>query len=180
MFSENTEELAQNKLVLLYLIKTSPNNLSNTEITEFVLDKNYMNYFLIQQYLSELINSRLIQIAHGDLGESYEILEKGEVALRYFEDRIPEKIKEEVFKEFQELERKEKLGSQVVFDSYPKENNLYVVNLKLVENEETLFSLYLDVATKQQADLIGKVWRKNPDFIYQNIIDLLTSEKEIP
>lgn len=96
MFSENTEELAQNKLLLLYLIKASPMKLSNAEITEFVLDKNYMNYFLIQQYLSELTESQLIQLVLEDSKEVYEILEKGELALEYFEDRISNKVKEEI------------------------------------------------------------------------------------
>ena len=44
MFTENTEELAQNKLLLLFIInKSKP--LTNEEITEFILENNYMNYF---------------------------------------------------------------------------------------------------------------------------------------
>ena len=62
MFIENTEELAQNKLLLLYLIKSAATVFTNTEITEFVLEKNYMNFFLVQQYLSELVESNFIEI----------------------------------------------------------------------------------------------------------------------
>lgn len=180
MLSENTEELAQNKLLLLYIIKKSSTNLSNLEITEFVLEKNYMNYFLIKQYLRELVDSELIEIEIVDSEETYKILDKGEIALSYFEERIPNNIKEEVSQKFNEIKVQKKIQTQVVFDLFEKENNLYVVNLKLVENEETLFSLYLDVATKKQAELIGEKWKKNPEYIYQNIINLITEEKNTP
>ena len=180
MFNENTEELAQNKLLLLYLIKTSSTNLTNTEITEFVLEKNYMNYFLIQQYLSELFESKLIQIINEDSKETYTILEKGEIALSYFKERISNKIKEEISQEFNKIENQRKIDAEVIFNSFEKENNLYVVNLKLLENEGSLVSLYLDVATKKQVDLIGDRWKENPEFIYKNIISLLTEEKKNP
>ena len=61
MFNDNTEELAQNKLILLYIIDKSQSSLSNSQITEIVLEDNYMNYFLIQQFLSELVKSKFIE-----------------------------------------------------------------------------------------------------------------------
>ena len=83
-------------------------------------------------------------------------------------------------KEFNRIEKKNKIETQVVADYFEKENNQYVVNLKLMENEDTLFSLYLDVATKKQVDLICNRWKENPEFIYQNIINILTNERTTP
>lgn len=180
MFIENTEELAQNKLLLLYLIKSSSFAFTNNEITEFVLEKNYMNFFLVQQYLSELVGSKFIEIVNKDSKEVYTILEKGEIALSYFEDRISPKIKEELNKEFNKIEKKNKIETQVIADYFEKKNTQYVVNLKLIENEETLFSIYLDVSTKKHAESICNRWKENPDFIYQNIINILTNEKTTP
>lgn len=180
MFVENTEELAQNKLLILYLIKTSKTPFSNSQITEFMLEKNYMNYFLVQQYLSELINSNFIEVLNQDSEEVYSIVKKGEVALSYFEERIPDSIKTELNNKFVEIEEDEKIETQIMTEYYEKENGQFVVNLKLVENEETLFSIYLDVATKKQANLICDRWKNNTEYIYQNIINLLTDEKTTP
>lgn len=180
MFIENTEELAQSKLLLLYLIKFSASAFTNSEITEFVLEKNYMNYFLVQQYLSELVESKFIEMIKEDSKEVYFILEKGQIALSYFEERIPHKIKQELNDEFNEVKKKAKVETQVVSEFFEKENNQFVVNLKLVENDETLFSLYVDVATKKQVDLICDRWKENTESIYQNIINLLTDEKTTP
>ena len=176
MYLGNTEELAQNKLLLLYIIKFSNRTFTNNELTEFVLERNYMNYFFIQQYLSELVDSHFIEKTNTDSKEVYKLLEKGEIALSYFEDRIPNSIKEELEIDFKRFKNKNKKETQVVSDYYSKENNQYVVNLKLVENEEVLFSLYLDVATKEQAELICERWSNNTEYIYKNIINILTED----
>ena len=81
MFTENTEELAQNKLLLLYIIKLSPTKFTKDRITEFVLEKNYMNYFLIQQYLTELTDSNFIEYIEEDSTKIYSLLKKGVNAL---------------------------------------------------------------------------------------------------
>lgn len=180
MFIENTEELAQNKLLLLYVIKISKTPFDNNRITEFMLEKNYMNYFLVQQYLSELISSNFIEVISQNSEEIYSIVEKGEVALSYFEERIPDKVKTELNNQFIKVEKEEKIETEIITEYYEKENNQFVVNLKLVENEETLFSVYLDVATKKQADLICARWKENTEYIYQNIVNLLTDEKTTP
>lgn len=176
MFIENTEELAQNKLLLLYIIKLSPNKYTKNEITEFVLGKNYMNYFLIQQYLTELTNANFIESIKDDSTETYNLLEKGENTLSFFEDRISQDIKNELQLLFDKDKKEKVIETQIVCDSYAKENNQYVVNLKLVEKEETLFSLYLDVANEKQANLICENWKRKPDLIYQNIINILIKE----
>lgn len=180
MSVENTEELAQNKLLLLYIINTATSKFNNNQITEFVLNKDYMNYFLVQQYLSELIHANFIEIIHDDQDQIYSIQEKGKAALSYFEERIPDKIKLELNEEYNKIEKKKEIEKEIVTEYYEKENNQFVINLKLVENEETLFSLYLDVATKDQAELICNRWKNDTEHIYQNIINILTNEKITP
>ena len=176
MFIENTEELAQNKLILLYIMKLSPNKFTKNEITEFILDKDYMNYFLIQQYLSELTSDNFVEYIKKDTTEVYNILKKGINTLTYFEDRISEEIKNELKLLFEKYEKEKIIESEIVCDYYAKENNQYVVSLKLVENEETLFSIYLDVANNKQAKLICENWKREPELIYQNIINVLTQQ----
>ena len=140
------------------------------------IGKNDMNYFLIQQYLSELTNSNFIEYLNEDSKEKYSILKKGINTLCFFEDRIPDEIKNELKLTFDMGAKEKIMEKQIVCDSYPKENNQYVVNLKLVENEETLFSIYLDVANEKQANLICKNWKSKPEHIYQSIINVLIEE----
>ena len=177
MFMENTEELAQNKLLLLYIIDKFENSLTNEEITEFVLEKNFMNYFLIQQYLSELVNSDFIEYINKEDKKVYLLLNKGKITLSYFEDRISTKVKKEISDKFAEIKEDEKIATQVTGEYFEKNENEYVVNLKLIENTETLFSLYLNVATVKQAQTICTTWKNNTEYIYKNILNMLADDK---
>lgn len=176
MIPNSSEDIARNKLVLLYIIKNSPNEYNNTTLTEFLLEKTYMNYFLIQQYLSELIEKGLLELTN-DEDKFYVILPKGEETLKYFHHKIPESIKAELSDDFNLQLDANIIGTQIVADYYPKEkDDQYTVNLKLVENEDILFSLYLDVGSESQAKFISEKWKNNPQSIYQNIINLFIEE----
>jgi DNA-binding PadR family transcriptional regulator len=177
MFIENTEDLAQNKLLLLYIIDKSEKPLTNEEITEFVLEKNYMNYFLIQQYLSELINSSFIEHITKEDKNVYHILDKGKATLSYFEDRIPNKTKEEITNKFIQIKKDEKKATQVLSEFFKKDDNQFMVKLKLVENDETLFSIYINVPTIKQAEKICYTWKNNTEYIYKNVLNMLVDEK---
>lgn len=173
MFIENTEELAQNKLLLLYIIDKSEVPLTNGQITEFVLENNYMNYFLIQQFLGELVSSKFIEYSRSDNKEIYTLLKKGKITLDYFIDRIPEEIKKDIDTNFEIKKEEIKRETQVIGDYFKKNENEYIVNLKLVENNNTLFSLYLNVVSSEQAKTICDNWKLNPDSVYQQILSTL-------
>ena len=57
------EALTQYKLLVLYMLDHVDFPLTNTQISNFVLDKEYTTYFTIQQTISELISSELIRTA---------------------------------------------------------------------------------------------------------------------
>lgn len=171
MFIENTEELAQNKLLLLYLIDKSDYELTKNKIVDFILENDYMNYFLIQQYLSELLSSEFIKI--NEENDIYSITNLGSTTLSYFTDRLPDKFKEHVNTIFVKSNEKVKLETEVLSEFYQKENNQYVVNLKLVESDDILFSIYLDVPDKEEAERISNMWENNTENIYKNILSIL-------
>ena len=181
MFVENTEELAQSKLLLLFIIDKSITPLTNEELTEFILEKNYMNYFLTQQYLSELVETNFIEYCECEKENKkvYKILDKGKTTLYYFEDRLPISIKNEISIKFKQTKAEEKLASEIIGDYFKKDNGQYVVNLKLIENTETLFSLYLNVSTEKQAQKFCEIWRTNTEYIYINIFNMLAGENII-
>ena len=46
---ENSLELAENKLLMLYILKSIKDPISNAQFTEIILENNFMNYFIFQQ-----------------------------------------------------------------------------------------------------------------------------------
>ncbi len=172
MFSNNTEELAQNKLILLYTIEHSPHSFDKNDLSEYILQKDYLNFFLIKQYLDELIEGNLVELKTDQGIEKYLILEKGTLALEYFDSKIPENVKSDLEKDFEKFSSIEKKESQVIAEYFLKEGNEYMVNLKLVENEETLFSIYMSVPSLEQAKNICHKWKNDTDSLYKNMINL--------
>lgn len=172
MFPNNTEELAQNKLILLYIIKHSLDFFDKNELSEYVLEKDYLNFFLIKQYLSELVSGELIELIDDEGKEKYIILDKGTLALEYFDSKIPQDIKNELEEDFKAFSYIEKKATQVLADYFLTENEEYMVNLKLVENEDTLFSIYINAPSLEQAENICYKWKNNTQKIYKTIINM--------
>ena len=176
MFYENMKDLAEHKLILLYILDKIDIPMNNSEITQFVLENNYMNYFLIQQYLSELIESKFIKIIIVNGKECYRVSKLGKDTLNYFINRIPNSLKKKIDNKYKK--RKEDLikESQITATYFKKDESQYIVNLKVIENNITLFNLSLNVVSNKQAKKICENWKRKPDFIYERIIDLLINE----
>ena len=88
-----SEPLTLYKLIILYMLEKVDFPLTNAQISGFVLDKGYTNYFHLQQAISELIDSKLIQDKTVRNTSYYEITERGQKTLSYFEDQISDGIK---------------------------------------------------------------------------------------
>ncbi|WP_425448154.1 DUF4364 family protein [Dethiothermospora halolimnae] len=176
MIFENTKELAEHKLLLLYIIDQIDIPMNNTEITQFVLENNYMNYFIVQQYLSELVNSNFIELANKDGKEFYRVSNLGKETLNYFINRIPDRIKTEIDKRYKKKRKELIKESQIVANYFKKNDSEFIVNLKVVEKDITLFNLSLNVVSNKQAKLICDNWKKDPQRIYEKIFHLFTSD----
>ncbi|SCG82612.1 hypothetical protein DW1_1013 [Proteiniborus sp. DW1] len=176
MFIDNSKELAQNKLLILYILDNADIPMNNSEITQFLLENNYMNYFLAQQFISELVSSKFIEFSIKDGQEYYHLSNAGKDTLSFFNDRIPQTLKEEVIKRFQKKKEEMVKESQIIGNYYKKSESEYIVNLKVIEKDINLFSMSLNVVSNKQAKMICNNWKKNPHEIYKQIFDLLIDE----
>ncbi|MTI49552.1 DUF4364 family protein [Sporosalibacterium faouarense] len=176
MFLEDTNELAQHKLLLLYLLNKIDIPMNNAEITQFVLEHNYMNYFLTQQYLSELVDANFIHVITVKNKKCYKLTDIGKETLEYFNNRIPKKLKKEIDEKYEKKKQTLIKEAQIIGNYYKKNDSQYIVSLKVIENEITLFDLSLNVVSNKQAKLICENWKKSPDKIYKKFMDYLTDE----
>ena len=55
------EALTQYKLIILYMLDNVDFPLTNTQISDFILEKEYTTYFTLQQAINELISAELIR-----------------------------------------------------------------------------------------------------------------------
>lgn len=151
---DSTLELAENKLLLLYIIKSIKYPISNTQLTDIVLENSFINYFMLQQYVSELISSEFLEYKTQDDDKEIIVLtEKGDKVLFFFKDRIsPNKLKlidEYVRKHVEKIKKELSISA----DYTVGEDSSFIVNLKAIENNTILIDLNVSVPSKLKQKL---------------------------
>ena len=82
------ETLTLYKLILLYILNKTEFPLTNSQLSEFILDKGYTTYFRIQQALSELLEANFISAEHIRNSSYYSITPSGRETLEFFGDKV--------------------------------------------------------------------------------------------
>lgn len=164
-------ELAENKLLLLYIFCKINMPISNSHITQIVLENNLINYFSLQQFLSELIESGLISDIKKDRQHMLSITPRGKDALEFFNSRIPEKKREIIDNYIKKNIISIKNDVEISAD-YEQNLDKYTVFLKLQNSGEPLIELKLSVDSSEKAKNICSLWKQDPEEFYKKIIGL--------
>lgn len=173
--SESTNRLAENKLILLYLIYKMDLPLANSEICQFILERNYIDYFTLQQYLSELIDTNFLMKSKENNNTFYQITEQGESVLHYFYQHISEEKKNEILKYVFQNKGRIKQEYEVAAHYFPELNGDYTVKCSLCDGEgANLLDMSIAVPNQEQAKLICLNWKQNISYLYANILHIVT------
>lgn len=177
MFDKSSEELASNKLLILYIIDKIDVDLTNSQITQVILETEIMNYFLLQQFLSDLVESKFLNTYKESKKEYYCITQKGFEILESLIDKIPQDIGSNI-NTYIKKNKQKILSNTEIKSSFKKQNDYeFIVNLRVIENRRDLINLSLNVSSEKQAKLICNNWRKNASYMYAEIIQSLIQEK---
>ena len=98
------EQLTLYKLMILYLIEKVDFPLSNSQISEFILDKGYTNYFTVQRAFHELEEENMLRVKQIRNMSHYALSDEGSEAIEMFEYQIPNSIKEDIAQFLKEKE----------------------------------------------------------------------------
>ena len=90
------EQLTLYKLMILYLIEKVDFPLSNSQISEFILDKGYTIYFTVQRAFHELEEENMLRVKQIRNMSHYALSDEGSEAIEMFEYQIPNSIKEDI------------------------------------------------------------------------------------
>ena len=166
--------LVENNLIILYLVKKMDVPLSESEIRQFVLERRYMDFFAVQQYLAELTESSLLEVTRENNATRYTITEDGDATLGYFVHQIPESVKNEVNHFVQENGRRIRLEYSVTATYFPELNNEFLVKCAVYDvNGQSLMELSLTVPTREQAQRAVKNWKANVNSLYLTFLHSL-------
>ena len=73
------------KLIILYMLDKVDFPLTNSQISEFILDEGYTTYFKLQQAINELLESGFIREESTHSRTFYHLTEEGEQTIQFSE-----------------------------------------------------------------------------------------------
>ena len=139
------------KLIILYMLRNSSSPITNSEISEFILDREYTNYFHLQQALSELEETELIEKRTISNTSYYYLTE----VLQYLAARGAS-TKNQV---------------KAPADYYINNQGEYVVHLQLLQKGASVIDLSLAAPSLSAAKAMCRQWPKKYEEIYAKIME---------
>ena len=91
-----TEALTLYKLIVLYTLDKARMPMTNAQICDLMLDKEYTTYFRVQEVLSEMEEAHLIHPEKIRNVTQYTITAEGENTIDFFSHQISAQIREEI------------------------------------------------------------------------------------
>lgn len=173
-----SRELAENKLILLYIIDKIDTPINNLQITKVILENRFMNYFLLQQFLNELCESNLLSNNQNEGKNHYTITPTGRQTLSYFVNLIPPGIRVRIDETFADLKKKIKNETYITADFTPENENEFIVSCKVCEDDFFLIDLKVLVGTRSDARAICDNWKNHSQEIYSEIIGSLIKKRD--
>ena len=143
------------KLIILYMLDKVDFPLTNSQISEFVLDKGYTDYFKLQQALSELADGGLILKESTHNRTLFHLTEDGKETIHLFQDKISKPIQDDIDHFLQTKQYDLKNAREE-----------YSVRCQVFENHEPLIDLTLSVPTEKEATAIALNWQKKNQVVY--------------
>ncbi|MBR6452341.1 MAG: DUF4364 family protein [Lachnospiraceae bacterium] len=168
-----TEPLTLYKLIVLYMLDQVDFPLTKAQIFDFILDKEYTNYFTLQQASCELIDAALVTSESIRNSSHLRITDEGRDTLRYFEGRVPDAIKAEIKSYFAEKELELRNEVEVLANYYRVMNGEFIVELVAKEKNVEILNLKLTMPSEDAAKGVCENWQKKNQEVYAYLMEKL-------
>ncbi len=164
------ELLTLYKLIILYMLDRVDFPLSNSQISDFMLNKEYTTYFKLQQALSELTDAGFISEEPIRNRTLYNLTEDGASTIELFRKNISHAIRQDVNDYLKEKQYELKNEVSVKADYYRNTNREYSVHCQVMEKKLPLIDLTVTVPSEEEAKNISNNWHKKNQEIYAQIM----------
>lgn len=172
--TQDGEVLAENKVLILYILNKLENPITNDGLLRLVLSVMDMNYFYFQQFLLDLLDNQYISRFDQDNKQhTYSITEKGKEALNLTHDMLPGIMKLKVDTSFQSELTSTAQEESIIAEFTPRSENDYTVTCKINENNTCIFEVSVFAGSREEAKKIVDNWKENAYRIYPEILNSL-------
>ena len=172
--NSDNETLAENKVLILYILNKVHKPITNDNLYKLVLSAMDMNYFYFQQFLLDLISAKFIVNYQKEDQIVYELTPHGKNTLDLTLDILPGIIKLKADTNLKPVLDNIENEHSIIAEFTPKSEDNYIVNCKIVENNETVFEIKTFAGSRDEAKKIVDNWKNNAEQIYPKLLETLT------
>ena len=161
------------KLIVLYMLDKVDFALAATQIYDFILEKEYSEYFNLNQAIFELTEGGLVETTKTNSSTFLALTDKGRDTLTFFRNRISEGIRNEIDEHFEANHLEISNRVSVTTNYYRTSSGDYVADLYAREKSEDLINIKINMPTEDSARTICENWREKSSDIYSFILENL-------
>lgn len=158
------------KLIILFMLDRVDFPLTTSQLSQFILDKGYTNYFSFQQALNELEDAGFIQSEQIRNTTQFHLTPEGKEALDMFDYKISTAIKDDIYAYFAAEKINLRNEVEIFATHYPAKREEYTVQCTILERKETMLDIKLNVPTLEQATRICDTWQEKSNSIYDYLV----------
>ena len=170
------EPMTLYKLMNLYMLHQVNFPLTNAQLSNFFLDREYTTYFTLQQALNELLDAGLVKKETMRNSSRYEITKEGEETLEFFGKNISPAIVSDMDDYLKQNRFRMRNEVGLISDFYKSTNQDYIVHCEVREGKAVLVNLDISVPDKEQAEIMCNHWKDRSQEIYAYVMKSLMSE----
>lgn len=170
-------EIELNKLILLYILSKLGSQVNSISFSRIVLEKRYMNYYIMQHCLNNLWEIGFLERLNDDVNLSYSISDSGKQFLSYFSSKIPLVIRESIKNTILDIKDDLKKESEVITEYHEHENGGWILTCGVYENNSTILEIKALAGSLNEAHEICTNWKENISELYSDIMSVLLKRK---
>lgn len=161
------------KLMILYILSRVSFPITRSQISDFILERDYTDFLTLQQAFAQLIETNLIDANTMRNRTHLAITEEGLNTLSFFKNQISPEIIADIDEYLQA--KKYDLENEVSITSRYQKNlrSDCLVELCAKEKDQELLSINLTVPTESMAEAICNNWQKKNQDIYKYLTEQL-------
>lgn len=168
----------KNKLIILFLLESCTEELSELQIIRIFQELNIMMYFDLKQQLYEAELDSLISGSVTPNGVRYQITKEGKETLSELITEIDISVRNKIKTYLNENEKDLKNESHYSADCFKFGADRYKVVLRILEGEGIVFEVNCVFPNLNEAQTAVRVWANTATEIYKNTIGSLLFKKE--
>ena len=168
-----TEPNTLTKLIVLYMLDKVDYPITKVQIYDFILEKNYSNFFALAQAIYELTEDGYIEVSETHSSTFMQLTEKGTDTLSFFRNRISEGIRNDIDAYFEENRFEISNSLSVMTNCYRTMNGDYIAELSAWEKSSDLINIKINMPSEEAARNICDNWRDRSSDIYAYLLEKL-------